>query len=109
MNIVAINSNPPVTLTHIKGNAFDADFEFHGAAVISNVVGRVTRMDDMDEDVLVEFSSTDGSATVNGAKIILSKDDSDILVPRGVYAFELEATIDGVRDKVFKNSFFIVE
>jgi len=109
MEIVSNNSNPPVTLTHVKGNDFSAEFTFSGTNVISNPIGRVTRVDDNENLVLLEFSPSDSSSTVNGTLILLTKPDASILIPRGTYAFELEVTIGGDRDKYIKNSFFVVE
>ena len=82
---------------------------YEGTNVISNPIGRVTRIDDNEFLVLLEFKTSDNSAHVSGSTITLSKLDTTITLPKGVYAFELETTLNGVRDRVFKNSFFIVE
>lgn len=109
MSTIVSKDNPPVTLKHIKGNGFNAEFSFAGITTISTASAKVYRIDDADKTQLIGFAVGSGIAISSGNIVTLTKTDASITYPSGWYGFEMTANADGISQKVIKNSIFIIE
>lgn len=109
MSTIVSKDNPPVTLKHIKGNGFNAEFSFNGITTISTATAKVYRIDDADKTQLFGFTVGGGIAITGGNVVTLTKADNAITFPSGWYGFEMTANADGITQKVIKNSIFIIE